>query len=161
AFAALAESLMNGSAPRAKNLVITDGLHLMLAQAAGAPLSADNLKQAPPAVLAAVAGDAKADPGMRLAVAERLAELGAMPVETLVGLYTAEPAQPEEVDKALQAPDSGFDAHRRAVLYQAAARATHPAARAQLLQRSYELSRAQGGYCSAVAASLDLLTQVP
>ncbi len=134
-------------------------LDLAILATSGIKVSADNLAEAAPLVIAAVARRTQlVDPALRLAAAEKAALLGALPAETLMEIYAAEVATPAELDAGEDA--DAASAHGRAILYQAAALAHDPNRRARLLGRFLAASRADGTYARAAAVAAPLLLQV-
>lgn len=135
AFDALADALLAGSDAEIKALPVPTPLHLAMLRAAGRPLPESLAKSADPVILAMVAADADADPGLRLAVAERAALAGVLPAATLAEVYAAQAIDPVVLDAALDRADLATP-EARAALYQATAHAAAPADRARLLQRA-------------------------
>lgn len=132
------------------------GLHYALFKATGQKLPEDPAGTADPDLLAMRL--AASDGPERLAATEEAALAGLADPESLARAYGAETASPEELAGALDlAPDSP---HARAVLYQAAARATVPTLRATLIQKALVGARQDGSYLTAARVYLPLIQEL-
>ena len=137
---------------KAETLGEPKGLHYALFKATGQKLPADAADIAGPDLLAA------GDGPERLAATEQAALAGLADPDALARAYGAEPVPPEELAGALDvAPDSP---HARAVLYQAAARATVPTQRASLIQKALAGARQDGSYLTAARVYLPLIERL-
>jgi hypothetical protein len=134
-FFALAEA-MGGSKAEIPSLPLVEPLYLAMVQAAKLPLPKLAVREPPPAMLALVAESGDADPARRLEAGESAALVGLLPPERLAEIYAAQPTDAAALDGALKLPDGGATPRDRALLYQAAKRATDPALRLQLAQKA-------------------------
>jgi len=99
-----------------------------------APLPANAFDLASTEAVAALAQDKRADPVLRLSAAEAAASQGALLAKIVREVYAAQAIDPQDLAAASDLPETGASAKDRAVLYQAAAAAPAPAARASILQ---------------------------
>jgi hypothetical protein len=134
-FFALADALA-GSKAEIASLPLVEPLYLAMVQAAKLPLPKLAVREPPPAMLALVAESGAADPARRLEAGEAAALIGLLPPERLAEIYAAQPADAAALDGAPKLPDGGATPRDRALLYQAAKRATDPTLRLQLAQKA-------------------------
>jgi hypothetical protein len=112
-------------------------------------------------MLALIAEDPDAPIESRLAAAETAAAAGVLSPRHLAASYTAEPADPGTLDRALDSPEVGATPETRAILYQAALRADAPEQRARLLQKALAVDVLDPNYWARLKLYLPLLADIP
>ncbi|HYD29553.1 MAG TPA: hypothetical protein VEB64_01635 [Azospirillaceae bacterium] len=128
----------NGRAAAVKSLPRPAPLTLALMRHAGLPLPPDTLSGAvTPALLAAVARGAPADPMAQVTATERAATTGALRAETVADAYDAFPFKPADIAGAAKATEPS--PRHRALVHRAIAAATDPTRRESLIAQHLSL----------------------
>jgi hypothetical protein len=157
AFFALAPVLLGDSKKEVKTAGNVSALTMAMLRAANQPIPADSADSADAGVLMAIAGNAGADPAVRLRAAERAEASGLMSANTLAKMYSEVSFKPEELDSALTTAEKDGGALGRALLYQAAAKQTAPAARAEAMAAALKSARKDGMFATAARVNAPLL----
>ncbi len=110
------DAISVGARPKFKNIKSLSLLDYLLIEKAGSNADADIASKGEPALLAAIANDAKKPAGVRLASAEGAVRLNAIAPEELAQIYRSIPP-PEKVDARLASEEGGPE--RRAALFKA------------------------------------------
>jgi hypothetical protein len=160
-FYALADALGGASPVEIPPLTVVSPLYLAMARAAGVPVPRVAIHEPPPLMLALIAEDPDAPIESRLAAAETAAAAGVLSPRHLAASYTAEPADPGTLDRALDSPEVGATPETRAILYQAALRADAPEQRARLLQKALAVDVLDPNYWARLKLYLPLLADIP
>jgi len=160
AFFAAMDRLAGAPPPTVESLSEPSALYLSMMRTASLALPADVLSTASPAVQNAVALSPNAALELRLAAAEQAAANGVLPGSTLNEIYSAVPFDTAALDAPLSKAEAGWGARSRALLMRAASSQPVPAARAEVLQRAFQLARARGGYRVTAAASQPVLKAI-
>lgn len=128
AFVTLAEAALDLPVPELDSLPEPSPLHLALLRLTQRPVPPDAVRQAPAAVLRAVALGLPATPDVRLAAAEEAERIGAIPPRALARVYAL--VRPRDDERTATAADliARGNARARALLYQAAREAREPGA---------------------------------
>jgi hypothetical protein len=137
------------SAPRIARPAELTALHYAMYRAAGIPVPPDVAAKAALPVARAIARDPQTEPAARLEAAERAAAAGAVEPRVLTYLYAAvafEPAQlADPIANAARLPP----AQGNALLFQAAAQAKEPGAKAKIIRVALSRAREQGRFLLA------------
>jgi hypothetical protein len=140
---------------------VVSPLYLAMARAAGVPVPRVAIHEPPPLMLALIAEDPDAPLESRLAAAETAAAAGVLSPQQLAAAYTAEPADPAALDKALDSAELAATPATRAMLYQAALRADAPEQRARLVQKALAVDVLDPNYWARLKLYLPLLADIP
>jgi hypothetical protein len=135
-------------------------LHISMMRAANLALPDDVVSSGRPAVLRAVALSPNADFALRLKAADGAFAAGALSVTQLEEIYASVPFQPDELAKPLSVAESEWGPRGRALLMRAAAQHDLPNARAELLQKAFQLGRDKGGLPIVLRAAVPLLAPI-
>ena len=120
-------------------------------------LPSDVLQSDEPAILRTVAVSPNASLDLRIEAAERAESMGALSAIALSQLYDSVPFTEDELINALSMAETDYGPRNRALLYRAARMQALPTARAEVLQRAWELARRHDHYGSAVRVNLPLI----
>lgn len=158
-FFALAEGLAAGAAPQIDAAIVpgtATPLNLALLRLAWAEVPKAFLAVAPPGIVAAVARAPDTPDVVRLASAIRAETGGAMSAAEVRAIFERLTKTPQELAAALTIADSEPPERAMALLYLAARAQDVPAARAEVLQRLWEIALENGiaGTMARVAAPL-------
>ena len=123
-------------------------------------LPEDVLSSTEPAILRTVAVSPNAAIDLRLEAAERAHAIGALSATALSQLYESVPFTEDELTNALSIAADDYGPRARALLYRAAQLQAVPTARAEVLQRTWELSRQAGDFHTVVKVNLPLLMEL-
>lgn len=135
-------------------------LLLAMLKSAKQPIPPEVADSAEPPVLRAIADNAAADWEVRLAAAERAEAIGMIPSTELAQLYSQVSFSPEQVENALSSARNEGGTMARALLYQAAAHQTVPAARAEVVQEALTMARADGMFATSARVNAPLLHDI-
>jgi hypothetical protein len=135
-------------------------LHISMMRAANLALPDDVVNSGRPNVLRAVALSPNADFALRLKAADGAFAAGALSVTQLQEIYANVPFQPDELAKPLSAAEAAWGPRGRALLMRAAAQHDVPNARAELLQKAFQLGRDKGGLPIVLRAAVPLLAPI-
>ncbi len=158
-FIALAEAMAGyGRPPQVESLT---PLKLAMLSQLGENLSLSSLQDAKPAMLAALARTGTLDIESRVRVGEVATHMGVLPGGELAALYGAFSFTPLELDNAPSLAKSEPGPRSRALLFQAASRASEPRLQADALAALFDHARRETLYRAAARAALPLLRQMP
>ena len=160
-FFTLADALAGGAPPDILELPVVTPLYLAMASAAGLPSPAIAIHEPPPLMLALIAERSDAALERRLAAAETASAAGVLSSQHLAAAYMAEPEDSGRLDSALDLPDIGATPATRAILYQAATRASQPEQRARLVQKALDADVLDPHYWARLRLYLPLLADIP
>lgn len=135
-------------------------LVLAMLKSAKQPIPAEIAESADPPVLLSISGNAGAEWAVRLAAAERAEAIGLMPATALAKLYSEVSFSSEQVDNALSSARNEGGPMARALLYQATAKQSVPAARAEVLQEALDMARADGLFATSARVNAPLLQDI-
>lgn len=135
-------------------------LHLAMLRRARLPIPADALEGAGPAELAAAARSPESTREVRVEAAERAVASGALDAETLRRIYNEYRFENLDPARVMSLKDSESGPEFRAMVHQAAAEASNPAVRAQLLAMHLEKGRRDGHYLVVARTALPLLANL-
>ncbi len=160
----LAEGLAFGYPPRTGEAVAAGAvtpLNLALLRMAWAEVPGWFAEQASPGIVEAIARTPDLAEGVRLAAAIRAEAAGALPAADLRALFEQLKVTPQELASALTIADTEKPARAVALLYLAARAQTVPAARAEALQRMWEIAAQYGVRGTAARLAAPLLAEIP
>lgn len=160
AFFAMMDTVTGARTGAVRSMPDPLALHLSMMRAANLRLPEDVTKSARAAVLRTVALSPNADFAVRLDAAEGAFAAGVLSAEQLLEIYANVPFEPGELAHPLSAADAAWGPRGRALLMRAASLHDVPTARAEVLQRAWQLGREKGGHSIAMAAAVPLLMQV-
>ena len=161
AFLALVDALAQKRPVEIVSLPSPDALHLAMLRVANVPVPEDALDNAPPDVLRAIGISPNTELNLRLAAAERAAQVGAIKVDRLAKIYLGIEFHENELSTALSTASDSWTPRGRALLYRAANRQTVPTAKAAVLQKAFELGRADGQLLLLVRLYNGMLRELP
>jgi len=118
------------------------------------------VESAPPGLLPVLARQSRLEPALRLQLAERAAEVGALPRRALAEAYEQERFSSAELAEPLRAGREIGGARGRALLYKGAWRTRVPEERAALLLALVEEAAAEGLELSALGVAAPLLLEL-
>lgn len=142
------------------NLPRPSPLQLAMLRLAGLPIPADALEGAGLAALAATARSPESSREVRVEAAERALGSGALDAETLRRIYNEYRFESLEPARVMSLKDSKAGPEFRAMVHQAAAEASNPASRAQLLAMHLDKARREGHYLLVARTALPLLANL-
>jgi hypothetical protein len=160
AFFTLMEAITGARSVAVASLKDPLALHISMMRAANQRLPDDVVASNRPIVLRAVALSPNADFALRLGAAEGAFAAGALGIDQLMEIYASVPFEPGELSSPLSAAEAAWGPRGRALLIRAAAQQEVPTARAEVLQRAFQLGREKGGGAIVMAAAVPLLAQV-
>ena len=146
AFFAAMERLSGASPPQIASLTGPSALHLTLMRSAGLALPDDATEKASPAALRAIALSPNAALDLRLVAAEKAAEIGVLEGKILAEIYGAVAFDPAVVKQAVPQAAATWGPGGRALLVQAAVKASAAAERMKIVQSALQLARQKGGW---------------
>lgn len=132
-------------------------LHVAMMRVARVQISDRLAEGAEAVVLRTIAFSPNAALDTRLEAAERAEALGALKAQSLTQIYDAVTFAPGDITTALSNADALSGPRGRALLYHAVRAQKVPAARAEVLAKTFVVARAQGRLATAVRAFLPLL----
>jgi hypothetical protein len=156
-FHALIGALAGDESAVVDSLIAPTALHLAMLRAARRSIPGDAVEGANAAVLRVIATSPNADLQVRLKAAERAEAAGTLSARALAQIYSSIAFSPEELSNALSLAESDQGPGGRALLYQVAAIETIPTARAEVLQKTWMLARASGGFGTAARVGAEAL----
>lgn len=133
-FVALLAAMRDGEAADLSRLARPNALEVAMLKAARVPIPAFAAETAGPAAARAFALAATVAPEIRVRAAERAEALGTLPATALAEVYDGIAFPPEELARPLSRAESDRSPLARALLHQAAAAQTVPAARAEVIR---------------------------
>lgn len=136
-------------------------LHMGMMWLAEAPIPAQALDNADPAMLRAIASNPNTDIETRLMAAEKAALLGAVDADTLAELYKSVSFDNTELQRPISIATENYDARSRALLFQAASIESAPETKALIIGTSLQLARRNGFYPVAVELHKPQVQQMP
>lgn len=160
AFFTLMDALGGDHTAKVTSLADPLALHISMMRAANMALPDDVLNSGRPAVLRAVALSPNADFSLRLQAAEGAFAAGALSVSQLQEIYANVPFEPGELAKPLTAAAAAWGPHGRALLMRAASLHDVPTARAEVLQKAFQLGRDKGGLPIVIGAAAPLMAPI-
>lgn len=140
------EALAGPSDTMVETLSNPMALRFSMMRAANLKLPADIGASPRPTVMRAVALSPNADLDVRLKAADSAAVVGALSVSELREIYASVGFGKDDQDNPLTAAEANWGPRGRALLVRAAARQDVPTARAEVLQRAWQLGREKGGF---------------
>ncbi len=157
AFVALARLLTGEDSELAAPIHSLSPLHFAMMREAGQPVTSVQVRNMAPSVLSAVAFVEATPLDLRLRAAERATALGLLAPEGLAELYAAVPFAPEEIENPLTAAEGMDGPWGRALLYQVGTVQRVPIARAEVLQKAWQLAHAEGRFAMTVRVTLSIV----
>ncbi len=161
AFLALVDRLGGADHVQIRSLPKPTALHLAMLRSANAGVPDDAVSNAPPPVLRAIATSPHTALDLKLEAAERAALVGAITPKRLGEIYSSVEFDDDELANALTIAEKKRTPRGRALLYRAAAKQSVPTAKAAVIRKAFELSRADGQLPLAVRLYRKILTSVP
>lgn len=161
AFLALVDALTQGRTVEIESLPSPDALHLAMLRSANLPVPTDAVDHAKPDVLRAIGISPNTDLDLRLRAAEEAALAGAIGIARLAQIYMSISFSETELNTALSTAASNWTPRGRALLYRAARMQTVPTAKAAVIQKAFELGRADGQLLLLVRLYRDMLKGIP
>lgn len=160
AFFTVMEVLSGGRKTEVDALNDPLALTLSMMRTANLRLPAGAAESDKPTILRAVALSPNADLEVRLTAAESAYAVGALSVAELGELYAGIPFEQKELENPLTTAEAGWGPRGRSLLLRAAAGHRVPTARAEVLQRAWQLAREKGGYGLVLHSSLPVLVAI-
>jgi len=159
------DALAAGARPRITLPKRVSLLEYRLLELAGGHDRGQLIDIAEPALLAAIAGDAAAEPAARLSAGEAAARINAVESDALAAIYRAQ-AGPSSSDQLLSAPAGGGTGSpaRRAALFKAAEAERTPFKKVRLIRAALDEARRGGLYFPMLvilARSVNAVQPVP
>ncbi len=142
-------------------VAVASPLHFAMLEAIGRPFPPDQIAEASPGLLVALARWPGAELDQRVEAGERAVKLGVLEPEPLARLYAEVSFTAEQRDDAVVAAEKLDGPRSRALLYQAARQQELHSQRAETLRVAMESAREDGLYPMAVSVLLPLLSSVP
>ncbi len=165
AFEALLRARAGDSDVRLPSLSDPTALHVALIDGAQLQVPADTVASADPGVARAIALNTNLPLEARLGAAERAEAMGALPTETLIGLYENVPFVLKDLANPLSQATASGGPMARALVYQAIRIQVVPVARAEVLRSYWRLGSESGGpagFATSARVTLEsLLTLIP
>ena len=96
----------------------------------------------------------------RIRAAEQATAIGLIDGEVLAAIYLSVPVTQEELQAPISTAEAAYDAHARAVLYQAAESDTVPETRVILIKQALDFARQHGHYGMALETYQSLISQL-
>ncbi len=160
AFAVLARRLASGHGEGEIAVRSPTSLHLSMLRNAGLPVNEYQIRNMSPAVLAAAVEADVTSIEVKLRLAERAHGYGMLTTDRLTAVYEAVTFTPEELANPLSVAETMDEPLARALLYQTAIAQRMAIARAEVLQRAWQLSLVDGHYLTVAHATLALARSV-
>ncbi len=161
AFLALVDRLGGDDHIRIRSLPKPSALHLAMLRSANIGVPADAVAKAPPPVLRAIGTSPHTELDLKLDAAERAALVGAITPERMGEVYSSVEFDDDELANALTIAEEKRNARGRALLFRAAGRQAVPTAKAAVMQKAFELARADGQVPLVVRLYRRILTDLP
>ncbi|MCG8546023.1 MAG: hypothetical protein MJE12_17640 [Alphaproteobacteria bacterium] len=142
AFLALVDRLSGSTSSELDALPKPTPLHLAMLRSANAAIPADAVSAESPPILRTVGISPNAALDVRLKAAERAALFGAISPARLGEIYMSVAFDDEELNNALSVAEKERTPRGRALLFRSARSQSVPTAKAAVMQRAFELARA-------------------